>query len=67
MSKNRREKRKLARLSKNPNYIKPYNYKVRQHNGKIREFKLKDRKIELGLTLGIIITTLVWISMIYTK
>ena len=67
MSKNRREKRKLARLSKNPNYIKPYNYKVRQHNKKVIEIKQKDRKLELGITLGLIITTLVWISMIYTK
>ena len=67
MSKNRREKRKLARLSKNPNYIKPYNYKIRQHNGKVIEVKKKDRKLELGITLGLIITTLVWISMIYTK
>lgn len=67
MSKNRREKRKLARLSKKPNYIKPYNYKVRQHNKKVTEVKQKDRKLELGITLGLIITTLVWISMIYTK
>lgn len=67
MGVNRREKRKLARLSKNPNYIKPYNYKVRQHNKKVTEVKQKDRKLELGITLGLIITTLVWISMIYTK
>lgn len=67
MGVNRREKRKLARLSKNPNYIKPYNYKVRQHNKKVTEVKQKDRKLELAITLGLIITTLVWISMIYTK
>lgn len=32
MGKIRREKRKLKRLSNNPEYIKQYNKKVRKHN-----------------------------------
>lgn len=54
MSKTRREKRKLKRLSTNPKFVKPYNAKVRRHNEGVRIQKAKNKKREVFLSLGVL-------------
>jgi hypothetical protein len=51
MSKIRRQKRELERLSKKPTYIKKYNKKVRTHNEKVRNQKRMDKKQEIIISL----------------
>jgi hypothetical protein len=46
MSKIRREKRKLRRLSKNPEYIKNYNKKVRKHNESVYLQRKRAKRFE---------------------
>lgn len=68
MSRNRRERRKLAKLSTNPNFIKPYNHQVRLHNQKVVEVRKKDRKVEyytFFVLLGIVFSVLcykIWLK-----
>lgn len=46
MSKIRREKRKLKRLSNDPEYIKQYNRKVRKHNESVYLQRKRSKRFE---------------------
>jgi hypothetical protein len=56
MGKIRQEKRKLARLSNKPAFIKSYNHKVRKQNQKVCKKRKEDRFFEYKVFLGILIT-----------
>lgn len=58
MSRIRREKRELERLSRKPNYIKRYNGNVRKHNEKARNQRKKDKMFEY-LTFFVVISVLI--------
>lgn len=55
MGKIRTEKRKLARLSNKPEFIKSYNHKVREHNKNVHYQRKKNKRFELIVTLVIFI------------
>lgn len=55
MGKIRAEKRKLARLSNKPEFIKSYNHKVRKHNQKVQLQRKKDKLFEYKVFAGILI------------
>lgn len=53
MGKIRSEKRKLARLSNKPEFIKSYNHKIRKHNENVQKQRKKDRLFEIKVFLTI--------------
>lgn len=55
MSKIRREKRKLKRLSENPKYIKQYNKKVKEHNQKVYMQRKQSKRFEYMVFAGILV------------
>lgn len=55
MGKIRSEKRKLARLSNKPEFIKSYNHKVRKHNEKVQLQRKKDKLFELKVFFVILL------------
>lgn len=55
MGKIRSEKRKLARLSNKPEFIKSYNHKVRKHNEKVQLQRKKDKLFEFKVFFVILL------------
>ena len=51
MGEKRRGKRKLTKLSNDPQFIKRYNHQVRKYNGRIAEEKEKDKMFEYYILL----------------
>lgn len=68
MGKIRTQKRKLARLSNKPSFIKSYNHNVRKNNKNVEIQRKKNKRFEYLISLvifivfGIILSYKLWLS-----